>query len=255
MNILYLIFIFIFGTILGSFYGVWATRLPNGESILYPESHCEFCQKKLKWYELIPVLSFLFQRGKCNHCKHKLPLVYLLIEVFTGLLFAICFLKFNFSYQFFISIILSSLLIIIFISDIKYMIILDSPLIISNVLIFILNWYYFELAFSLNSLIQGFYTFLTILVLGKFGDYIFQKESLGGGDIKLSFLFGMILGYKMSIIAFVISTFLALPYAIGCLLLNKNHVVPFGPFLASSLWLVFFFLEKFEQIIPFLLNI
>lgn len=255
MNELMIIFIFLFGTILGSFYGVLGTRLPNNESIVLPASHCEFCHHELKWYELIPILSFLIQKGKCTHCQKKLPLSYLATELFTGLLFVISYIKFGINVQFFISIILSSLLIIIFVSDLKYMIILDSPLVISIILIFILKWFYFDIQNSLLALLNGFFTFLTIFAIGKLGDKLFQKESLGGGDIKLSFLFGMVLGYQMSLIAFVLSTFLALPYALGCLFLNKNHVVPFGPFLASSLWFVFFFYEKFETIIPFLLNI
>ena len=94
-----------------------------------------------------------------------------------------------------------------------------------------------------------------MLAIGRLGDVVFKRESLGGGDIKLSVLFGMVLGYKMSIVAIVLSTFLALPYAFACIFLNKSHEVPFGPFLVSALWIVFFFLEKFETIIPFLYQI
>lgn len=135
------------------------------------------------------------------------------------------------------------------------MIILDSPLLLSAIILFFLKWYYFDLITAFLSLLYGLFMFLTVFAIGKLGNVLFKQESLGGGDIKLSFLFGQILGYKMSIIAFVLSTFLALPYAVACLFLKKDHVVPFGPFLIGGLWLVFEFLEKFENVITFLLYI
>jgi len=250
-----IICLFLFGAVLGSFYGVVGTRLPKNESIIYPGSHCEFCKHNLCWYELIPIVSYIIQKGKCRHCHTNLPISYLGIEISTGCLFVISYLRFQFSYEFLISIILSSLLIIIFVSDMKYYIILDSPLLISAILIFILKWCYFGLQNAGLALLSGLGTFITMLLIGKLGNILFQKESLGGGDIKLSFLFGMILGYPMSIVSLVLSTFLALPYAVACLLFQNDHVVPFGPFLISSLWLVFFFYEKFSYIFTFLYNI
>lgn len=255
MNYFYLSYFFLLGTVLGSFYGVVGTRLPKEESIVKPSSHCENCQKKLKWYELIPILSYLLQRGKCRNCQQKLSVFYPMIELGTGLLFAVSYYRFGFSYSLWISIILSSVLVIIFVSDIKYMIILDSPLIISVILIFLLKWIYFDSRTALISLGSGFFSFILMYIIGKLGDFLFKKESLGGGDIKLSFLFGMVLGAKMSLLALVLATFLALPYAVASLFLQKNHEVPFGPFLISSLWIIFFFYEKFENIFIFLTTI
>ena len=94
-----------------------------------------------------------------------------------------------------------------------------------------------------------------MFLIGKLGNVLFHKESLGGGDIKLSFLFGMVLGVPMGIVAIVLSTFLALPYAFGSLFLSKNHELPFGPFLVFSLWLVFFYYDKFYNIFHFLMNL
>lgn len=255
MNYIYLCFIFLIGTILGSFYGVVGTRLPKGDSIVKPSSHCTICKTPLKWYELIPIISYIFQRGKCRNCHTKLSYFYPMIELGTGILFAISYAHFGFSYSFFISLILSSLLIIIFVTDIKYMIILDSPLILSTIIIFLLKWIYIDFKTAIFALIAGAISFLFMLSIGKLGDALFKRESLGGGDIKLAFLFGLILGIKMSLISLALATFLALPYAVACLFLEKNHEVPFGPFLISSLWIVFFFYEKFENILLFLTTI
>ena len=255
MNIIIIIFLFILGTILGSFYTVVGTRVPKNESIIKPGSHCEHCHHSLKWYELIPIFSFIIQKGKCRKCHHKLSLLYPLSELLTGILFAISYIMLGYSYSCLISLILSSLLVIIFVSDIKYMIILDSPLIISALLIFAIKCVELPLLTASQSLLSGLLSFLTMYAIGKFGDAIFKRESLGGGDIELSFIFGLTLGYKMAIVALVLSSFLALPYAIASMFLNKDHEVPFGPFLISALWLVFLYYDKFENILIFFLNL
>ena len=97
MEIYYTILFFILGTILGSFYNVIGYRLPKGESVLYPRhSYCPNCHHSLSKWELIPVLSFLFQGGKCKHCHHPISFFYPLIELLTGVLFAISFYSFGF---------------------------------------------------------------------------------------------------------------------------------------------------------------
>ena len=87
MEIYIYIIIFIFGTAMGSFLNNLAVRLSNNESILYPRSHCHSCQHKLRWYELIPVVSYVIQGGKSRCCHNKIPISYLLVEVITGVLF------------------------------------------------------------------------------------------------------------------------------------------------------------------------
>lgn len=248
MKVLYSFYLFILGAVLGSFYRVVSDRLPKGESLIKPGSHCEYCDHHLKWYELIPIVSYVIQGGKCRNCQKKLPISYIITELFSGLLFVVSYLKFDFSPQFFISCLLSSLVILIFVSDMKYMIILDSPMVIAGVAIFFIKWIDQGYIAAFSSLLAGFLSFLTVFIIGKLGNIAFKKESLGGGDIKLSFLMGLTLGYKMAMLSFVFSTFLALPYAIVSLFLKEGHVVPFGPFLVSSLWIIYFFFEKFELI-------
>ena len=188
MEKLYLIIFFIFGSIMGSFYHVIATRLSNGLSIVKPASHCEKCKHVLKWYELIPLISYIIQGGKCRECKTKLPISYLLMEICTGILFAVCYHVFDTPLEIAIAIIFISSLIIIIISDIEYMIILDEVLIFAIATIIILD--IIDIGFYETSIkiLCGVGAFVTMLLIKKLGDLMFKQESLGGGDIKLMFL-------------------------------------------------------------------
>ena len=119
---------FIIGMFLGSFYNVVASRLPKGESIIYPSSHCPNCNHKLGILELIPLFSYLIQGGKCSKCKQKISIFYPISEVMCGLLFVFCYLSFGFSYELIIALTFVSMLIIVILSDYYYMIIEDSVL-------------------------------------------------------------------------------------------------------------------------------
>ena len=250
--VLILSILFIFGAVFGSFYFVVGTRLPKNESILAPGSHCEYCDHKLKWYELIPVLSYIIQLGKCRECKKRLPVTYLIIEIVTGLLFAISYYLYGFSYEFFASLITFSLVIIIFVSDFKYMIILDSPLIISSILILGLKWYYFGFKTFILSLVSGLIVFFLMFAVLKIGNLVFKKESMGGGDVKLSFVIGVLLGFKLALAALILSSFLAFPYAFAVMYLENEKELPFGPFLASAMMIVYLFMDKFADLIFYL---
>ena len=99
METLFLIFFFIIGAIFGSFYHVVATRLAKGESIIYPGSHCTKCNHKLKWYENIPLVSYLMLRGKCSNCKTSITPSYFIVELVTAMLFAVCYHCFGLSFK------------------------------------------------------------------------------------------------------------------------------------------------------------
>jgi len=249
---LILIIMFVIGAVFGSFYYVVGSRLPKGESILKPGSHCEKCNHPLAWYELIPVVSYLIQFGKCRKCHEKIPFTYCLVEIVTGCLFALAFYLYGISYEFFAALIIFSLLMLIFITDFKYMIILDTPLIISALLILGLKWYYFGVKAMLLSLISGLIIFTLMLAIKKFGDIVFKKESLGGGDIKFSFIIGALLGIKLSLAALILSSFLAFPYAFAVMNISKDKELPFGPFLVSAMTIVFLFMDKFADLIFYL---
>lgn len=249
------LFIFIYGLLLGSFYNVVGLRLPNGESIVYPGSHCPNCNHKLKWYENIPLFSFIFLKGKCKECKTKISIMYPLIEFLTGSLFLICYLLFGFSEQFWIGIVLASLVVIIFVSDSKYMIILDSPLIISSILILLLKYLYNGFDSVWKSLLSGLLVFGVMYLLMLLGNFLFKRESLGGGDIKLSFVAGLALGPSLGLFYVFLGAFLALPYALYTTIKNKEHMLPFGPFLATSMLLIYYNLETFTNFLNLLLGL
>lgn len=247
--------IFVIGLIFGSFYNVVGLRLPNNESIVFPGSHCPKCNHKLAWYENIPVLSYLFLGGKCKNCKKKIDIIYPLIELLTGILFATTYHLYGFSEEFLIGIILVSLVVIIFVSDTKYMIILDSPTIISVILIFIIKWIYEGIKVSLLSLLYGLFIFGIMYLLLIIGNFLFKKESLGGGDIKLSFVAGMVLGPYLGLFYIMFGSFLAFPYAIYTVIKNKNGVLPFGPFLASAMLILFYNMDLFDKLLKTLFSI
>lgn len=246
---------FILGTIMGSFYLVLGTRLPKGEDVVKSRSRCDNCKKILKWYNLIPLVSFIVQKGKCSSCGQKISSEHFFAEIFTGLLFLLTSIYFPFGYNYLTGLIIVSLMVIIFISDFKYMIILDSPLVVSVVLIIILKLIYFGFKTTIYSIISGLILFLIMLLIEKLGSLILKKDSLGGGDIKFAFLMGLTLDVKLGIVALVLSTFLALPYAVASVKIMKSHEFPYGPFLAGALFIVFFHLDKFTNLINFLFAI
>ena len=249
------IIVFILGIVLGSFYNVVGLRLPNGESILKPGSHCPNCNHKLSWYENIPIISYLILGGKCKSCKSKISIMYPLIELLTGILFLISYLIFGLSCNFYIALVLSSLVVIIFVSDSKYMIILDSPLVISSVLILIIKIVNYGFIEGLKAFGSGLLVFLMMYLLMLFGNFVFKKETLGGGDIKLSFVAGVSLGPILGIFYIVLGAFLAFPYAIYITLRRKQNMLPFGPFLAISMLLIFYNMDLFIDFLYRLLGL
>ena len=234
------IMIFIIGMFFGSFYNVVGYRLPNNMSIVFPSSHCPNCNYKLKFYELIPVLSYIFLLGKCKKCKKRISLLYPFFEIITGILFLLSYLSFGISIKFFISITFISILIIISISDIRYYIIPDEVLLVGSILIIlelIINALINNMSF-INGVVlpflNGLGAFAILYLFKVFGDVVFQKESLGGGDIKLMFLIGLTLGFDMSIVTIFIASFIALPLSVVSLIKNDNNILPFGPYLSIA---------------------
>ncbi len=110
---LIVIYLFVLGLLLGSFLTLVGLRAPLNKSIVKPRSHCDTCGHVLAWYELIPIISYLIQNGKCRKCKTKLSIFYPIIELISGNIFALSYIYFGFSYNFFVTIILGCLLIVI----------------------------------------------------------------------------------------------------------------------------------------------
>lgn len=252
MDLIFILCFFIVGTIFGSFYNVVGYRIPKGESILYPSSHCPKCNHELKASELIPILSFVFLGGKCKKCKSKISMFYPIFELLTGIGFMISYIVFGLSLECLFSIIFISMLIIIIISDYQTMIIPDSVLIFSLLLLMFIKFFITGIESVGISLLHGLGAFIFMLLLKLFGDFIFKKESMGGGDIKLLAVFGFVLGFPMAIISVFLSAFIALPISLIILKIKKNHEIPFGPFLAISASIIFLLQVDFNKIKDFL---
>ena len=227
------VLMFIIGTIFGSFYNVVGYRIPKKESIVFPPSHCPKCNRKLKAQELIPLISFIIQKGKCKNCKQKIGLFYPIFELITGLLFALSLKVYGLTPNLIIVLTFISMLMIITVSDLEYMIIPDSVLIFFSVLLLIEIYLIKGANEILPAIINGLISFTIMFIIKKTGDLIFKKESMGGGDIKLMFLVGMILNYKNALLTIFIGSLIGLPISI-ITIKNNNHVLPFGPLLSTG---------------------
>lgn len=177
--------LFLFGMFIGSFYNVVALRLCKNESILFPGSHCTNCNHRLTWYELIPVFSYIGLHGKCRKCKVHISWQYPIVELLTGVLFAFSFYLYGFTLNTLISIVLSSVCIITFVTDLKYMVILDEILVISILFLSVIYYFYDGVSCLFNHLGRGLFLFLVLLLIKVFGDKAFKQESLGWGDVKI----------------------------------------------------------------------
>ena len=240
---IYLTFLcfFMLGAILGSFYYVVAYRIPKGESIISPPSHCPNCNHRLGPLELIPIFSWVLQLGKCKNCKCNISIFYPLFEIVCGLLFGFSYLSFGFSFDLIVVLTFVSMIMIIILSDIYYMIISDGVLIFFSISLFIEMFIIYGYKYALMHLLYGIISFFIMYSLKLLGDFIFKKESMGGGDIKLLFVFGLMFGWQMSIVSIFLSAIIGLPISLIVMRKNSEHVIPFGPYLGiASLIIVLF---------------
>lgn len=242
---LYFTFIsFLFGTIFGSFFNVVGWRLPVGLSIVKPGSFCPKCKHKLKWYENIPIFSFLIQGGKCRKCKKKISSFYIIVETMTGVLYALAYWIFGFSFEFVLSILMISFFVIVIVSDTNYLVIPDEVTVVFSILVIFARFILIGTDNALLFLIYGISGFVIMYLLMLFGNFLFKKESLGGGDIKLMFFIGCCVGPWMSLATIFLSSFIALPLSLILYFKSKDSVIPYGPFLlVSSLIIVMFQLD------------
>ena len=254
MEVMYLISFFLIGAVLGSFYNVLGSRIPKGESIVKPRSHCEKCGHILKWYELIPVFSFLFQRGRCSKCKVKLSWLYPFSEVFCGILFAISYYSYGFTWELLIALIVSSLLIIVTVCDLSYMIIPNRFIIIPSIMILLIKLIAFGWEKFLYALVGGVFSFIFMYSIMKLGSFIFKKEALGGADVKLMFVVGICVEPFLSLIVIILASVIALPVSLFLLYKTKENIIPFGPFIVVGLLIILFTKLNAEGLIKLLIH-
>ena len=230
------IYAFLIGLIVGSFLSMLIPRLHNEESgIFFGRSHCAKCKHKLGAANLIPLISFLVQKGKCAFCDKKISVIYPLIELTS----ALTFLALSYQENFIINAILFSILIFIFFYDFLYQEIHDVVMIPGILLALIFSIYLGNVETALLGSAIGilFFGLQWIISKGKW---------LGSGDIRIGAFMGLILGWEMTLVAIMISYLLGSIYSIYLLATkqaSKKTAIPLGPFLSLGTAIAFFYGE------------
>ncbi|MDP3988393.1 MAG: prepilin peptidase [Candidatus Levybacteria bacterium] len=264
MELFLVLVIFILGLCVGSFLNVVIDRLPKGESIVKGRSYCDKCRKKLKWYDLIPLFSFLVLKRKCRNCNSSISFYYPIVELTTGLLFVFVFFTFN-NFQFsslrqgfveqaalVFQLFLISSLVVIFFTDLKYEIIPDAIVFPS---VFIVFAYLFlnhgSLFFNYFLTAGGAFLFFLLLFL------ITRGRGMGFGDVKFSFLMGLLLGFPKIVVSLYLAFLTGALISLILVIWGKKKfiggTIPFGPFLVLGTLISLFFADKILKLAsPFL---
>lgn len=238
MEALLYTYIFVLGIVLGSFYNVVGLRVPVKKSIVKPRSHCPNCGHELAWWELIPVFSYFFVKGRCHSCHVKISPIYPTFELATGILFLFATYKVGFTPELIVSVTLISLLVIVFVADYHYM------LIPNKILLFFMPILFIERLFISEESYVSMFLGLTIGFLIPYFIAVISKGGMGGGDIKLFAVLGFVLGWKQLLLAFFLSTLYGA--IIGGFLLatkkkSRKEPIPFGPFIVLGTLTVYFY--------------
>ena len=262
------VFVFIFGSIVGSFLNVCIHRMPLGESVVWPHSHCPKCKKKIPTYDNIPFLSFIILKGKCRFCKESISLRYPLVELLTALMFLVVFNRYGLSYDFFIFILFVCGLIIATFVDIQHRIIPDEisvgGIIFGFILTAIKGFNLRPVSYDTRPLFDSLLGIIVgggiIYLTGKLFDLVWFKilkrppiqgetESMGGGDIKLLAMIGAFLGWQKAIFVFFMAPFFGAIVGIINLAIKKDHTIPYGPFLSLAAIFSIFWMDKIIRLI------
>ena len=230
------IVIFVFGIIIGSFFNVVIYRLPLKKSIVFGSSNCPNCHKTIKPYDLIPLLSYMLLNGKCRYCHHRISVRYPLIEFLTGLFFLLTYLQFGLSINLLIGLMFISLLIIIAIIDIDTMEIYDR---FHVIILFLAIIAIFFSELSVYSHIIGFF-----IISIPFFLLAWLTGGIGGGDIKLIAVGGLLLGYPSTLVAFMFAALSGGTVAIFLMVFkqkSRKSLMAFGPYLCLGLALAYLY--------------
>lgn len=247
--------IFLFGTILGSFLNCLVFREKTKRSIIKERrSFCPKCNHVLGFFDLIPIFSYLFLKGKCRYCNQRISLYYPIVEFLMGSLAIFIYLKSDSFLLFFLYLFLWLFLVAIFLYDLKYYLIPDKFILFSGILIII--YLGAEAAkgnflFLLNNLLTGFFISLFFFFIWFFS----KGEAMGFGDVKIAFLAGLFLGPKKGFVAFSLSFIIGAIVGIILILFRKKNLkskVPFAPFLVTGIFLSLFFWEKIYNFLTLL---
>ena len=241
MNFYELGIVTIFGLLIGSFLNVLIIRITKNESVVFPASHCVSCGKNLKWYHNIPLFSYLFLGGKCAYCKAKISIQYPIVELATALLFMISYIKLeDLTFSFIVGGVFATLLALSII-DFRYKEVPDSLNLLALTLSFVSSINILQ-NFQNALLFAGGFSFLRFYV-----SYLVKKEAMGEADIMIAATIGAMVGVKLGLFVIFLSAILALP--VFLVAGKKDLEVPFIPFLALALFIVYFFDNFFKNLL------
>jgi len=252
MTVLIFVFVAVFGLIIGSFLNAVIHRLHTKESPAKGRSYCPHCKHELKWYDLIPVVSFLFLRGRCRYCSKHISWQYPLVEIATSVLFLLIFYyqlpvtNYQLLLHVFFLFIITAFLIILFVYDLKYLLIPEK---IIYPAIGVALLYVIYQALILNTLYFIPYTFFSAFGAAAFFFAIFlvsKGKWMGFGDVPLAFLIGFVLGFPGIIVALFLAFFIGAIIGVSLLVAGKKGLkseVPFGPFLITGFFIALFWGE------------
>ena len=228
----FIITLTVLGLLIGSFLNVIIYRLPRNESIIFPTSHCPFCNQKIAFYDNIPLLSFVILRGRCRYCKKRISLQYPLVEMISGIILPLSFFLYGFELRFFVTVLFLYLLLPIFFIDMKHQVIPDKISIPGIVAGFAFSFFVTDINWlgSLIGIVVGGGVILLTAVAGK---WVFKKEAMGMGDVMLFMMIGAFLGWQKVFLTLILASLLG--SIIGGIIVarkkKKDTVVPFGPFI------------------------
>lgn len=225
--------IIIYGLLIGSFLNVCIYRIPKGESISLPPSHCAVCGKSIKWYDLFPVFSYIVLGGKCRYCKDKISIKYPVVELFTALLFCLIYLKYGLAFEFFKFAFLGAILIVIGIIDFETTDVYTKITvfgIVTGILFVIIGYYLYEVA-PMDYIAGG------VVGGGVIALIVILTKGMGWGDVEICLICGLYIGLTHTLLMLIFS--FVLGGVIGSLLIlfkrkSRKDYIPFGPFIAIA---------------------
>lgn len=248
------IFAFIFGAVVGSFLNVCIYRLPKEESVVFPPSHCPDCGYRIRWYDNVPIVSYLVLKGKCRSCSAPISPQYPIVEAINALLTLFLFMRFGLSRAFLVLFLFCSAMVVVTFIDLEHQIIPDAISLPGIVAGFVFSFFIPQLGWktSLIGMLAGGGS----LYLVAFLYHLFTgKEGMGGGDIKLLAMMGAFFGWKSIPFIIFVSSLAGSIIGVTVMLIQKKDAklaIPFGPFLVFGAILYIFY---GRQMIQWYLNI
>ncbi|MEN6332076.1 MAG: prepilin peptidase [Smithella sp.] len=246
-------FVFVFGAVIGSFLNVCIYRLPEQQSIARPLSQCPNCHHPIRFYDNIPLISYLILKGKCRDCGEKISWRYPLVEFITAILALLLFAEFYLTLNFLIFFIFTAVLIVITFIDLDHQIIPDLLTLPGIPIFFLLAVFVVKVPW-MEAVIGLFIGGGVLLAIALGYEFITKREGMGGGDIKLLAMIGGFLGWKSLIFVLLFSSLLGAVIGVALMLIKKEdmkYAVPFGPFLSAAAVAYLFWGDAFMQFLIF----